>query len=168
MSMKSELQERGVKLSSLAKELEEAYGNLYTALQMEEAGKEVRHKAVQARIQKVRDWLDQSHADEARVASSVEAVGNRAAMAKRYGAVPNHPGWNITLAAKAGERAVECGDVLTLMEEGEAKRYRFLRVVQTAVSTWADVFGPLPVKETSWTPHMRSRPLTALGLELSS
>ena len=32
MSLKSELADRGVKLADVAKELEEAYGNLYTAL----------------------------------------------------------------------------------------------------------------------------------------
>lgn len=166
MSLKSELADRGVKLADVAKELEEAYGNLYTALQLEDKGTPIKHKAVLARLEKVREWLAADHAAEARTEASVEAVGNRGALVRRTTKRPVPAGGEALLTAVAGTREVSCGDVLTVRSGDEVSRYRFLRVVRTARSVWADVFGPLPTSGTSFAPAMRSLPLDRLGLEV--
>lgn len=169
MSLKTELADRGVKLSELAKELGEAYGNLYTALQLEDQGAEVRHKAVTARLDKVRGWLSQTQAGEARAAASVEAVGDRDALLRRVLGWQKTPGWTVTTELElAGGKTLRCGDVLTVTgDEGSRLRYRFLRhVVNAAGAAWVDVYGPLPKKDNDWAGQHRSLRPSALGLEV--
>ena len=160
MSLKTELEDRGVKLSVLAKELEEAYGNLYTALSLEDKGQEVRHKAVTARLDKVREWLDHSATAEARVEAAAAASGDTALLRKRWGSCPVPAGWTVELDF-AG---IHCGDVVTVRTEEGPTRWRILRKVTNAVgSTWVDAYGGTGDAKTGTRLTRSFRP-EALGL----
>lgn len=169
MSLKAELADLGVKLTDLAKELEESYGNLYTALQREESGEEIRHKAVQARIQKVRDWLDADKAGAARAAAAVEDATNVGRLLNRIMQYPGSQSWVTVLNVElVGGRALKCGDVITTVTEGQRERWRFLRFVTAKTGKqWFDVFGPLPTSEKSMAPAIRSLTPRTLGLEVA-
>ena len=167
MSLKTELAERGVRLSELAKELGEAYGNLYTALQLEDQGREVHHRAVLARIEKVRAWLAQERAGEARTSAAVEAGADREALLRRVKNWRTPPGWTVSTDVElASGRHLRTGDVVTTRDGDETVRYRFLRAVFTPRGTWLDLYGGPGLKEAH-RPRWRSLPPAALGMELA-
>lgn len=70
MTLKEQLKLRGIKVADLATEIGESYGNTYTALKMEAAGAEIRHKSVQQRLEKIRDYLGAEQQHEERMAET--------------------------------------------------------------------------------------------------
>ena len=165
MSLKDDLRDRGVKLADLAKELEEAYGNLYTALSMEAAGGEIRHKAVLARLEKVRTWLASERTAEARVAASVEGQRNSEDLRRRVAGwgVPSY--WSVELDAE--DLDLHCGDVIVVREADQTARYRFLRRVTNHRNgaSWIDVYGGTGLKDAA-EHRFRSFTPERLGLRL--
>lgn len=168
MSLKTTIEERGVKLADLAKEIEEAYGNVYTALKMEAAGGEIKSKSVNRRLQLIRDWLSSSVEAEERTANSVEGKGNRDALWARVQGIPGigpkgQTKHRTAKKIKGGE--ISCGDVLTIQEDGETVRLKFLAfVVSEDHGEWVDVYGGPGLGEKCF-PRYRSLRPEILGLE---
>lgn len=159
MSLKTDIEATGIKLSDLAKELEEAYGNLYTCLQLEDQGKEIRHKAVQARLEKVRDWLAATATSESRIEAAAESVSDRERLRKRVAKWPVQADWQVEL--DFGHTG--CGDVITTRSEGGPIRWRVLRRITAPTGVWIDVYGGAGDNKTG-DRRIRSFRPEALGL----
>jgi hypothetical protein len=177
MSLKDDLAARGVKVSQLAHELGEAYPNLYTALQMEHKGQEIRHKAVLTRLEAIREWLASERTAEARVEAEVQAGQDKGLFARQQRRP--HPKGHVALVETvtlADGTQVGCGSVLSLPGADGAKacRYTILRLVArsgTNQVAWVDVYGgPVysKVLDTGPDREYKTRSLTPAQLGLSA
>ncbi|CAB4197993.1 hypothetical protein UFOVP1519_20 [uncultured Caudovirales phage] len=137
MSLKTQLEERGVKLPELAKELNEAYANLYTCLQQEDQGQESRHKSVQDRLAKIREWLEHSETADERIEAAAATVSDADRLTRRVAKWPVQAGWTVELEFDG----LKCGDVITRRVEGRPIRWRILRRVTAPTGVWIDVYG---------------------------
>ena len=111
--------------------------------------------------------MQSSNVPRVETAASVEASTDRAAMRARWASAPVPEGWQVLLTARAGEREVACGDVLSVVEGETVCRHRFLRWVDAPSGTWVDVHGGPGLKEKAF-PRTRSLRPERLGLERAS
>jgi hypothetical protein len=88
MKMMEELKVRGVKVADLAAQIQESYGNTYTALKMDRDDAEVRHKSVKQRLEKIREFLGSEQRQSQRLAAQVTSKKDERLDARQRRRVP--------------------------------------------------------------------------------
>lgn len=169
MSLKDDLKLRGIKVADLAKDIEESYGNTYTALKMEAGGVEIRHKAVAARLEKIREYLGaEARAEERQFAEVESRTDGRMRERQRRRPVPE--GHVAVLDLTIGDREIGPGSLVLLGDAFEtetlpAGRYVFLRAVahaETGAVREVDLYGG-PGAGDKWFPRHRTLRPAAVG-----
>jgi hypothetical protein len=168
MKMMEELKVRGVKVADLAVAINESYGNTYTALKMDRDGKDIRHKAVIARLEKIRDFLGQEAQTEERLASQVDSKKDRN-LDTRQRRRPVPDGHTGVFELVVGGVRVQVGSSILLSsfyatEQLPSGTYTFLRAVadEAGTITEVDIYGG-PGHGEKWFPRFRTVRPEAIG-----